>query len=82
MRAAYDAATGRVVLFGGSAANGTIFGDTWTWNGSTWTQQAPVTSPHPRWYASMAYDAATRNIVLFGGKRNPNPAFGDTWIWH
>ena len=28
---AYDAATGTVVLFGGGAPNGGVFGDTWTW---------------------------------------------------
>ena len=43
---AYDAATGTVVLFGG------VFGgshgeedDTWTWDGSTWTKQAPGDQP-------------------------------------
>src|SRR5690349_7463112 len=34
---AYDAATGDIVLFGGDSSQG-IVGDTWTWNGSTWTK--------------------------------------------
>src|SRR5207302_2463029 len=67
---AYDAATGTVVLFGG-AGNGTshdtTLGETWTWSGTTWTQQHPAASPPARTYASMAYDAATRTVVLFGG---------------
>ena len=39
-----DAATGTVVLFGGCNSSACLFDDTWTWNGSTWTKQAPATS--------------------------------------
>ena len=63
---AYDPATGTVVLFGGTG-HGALLGDTWTWNGTTWTQQTPATSPPARESASMAYDAATGTVVLFGG---------------
>ena len=39
---AYDRATGQLVLFGGAINSGkTTFGDTWTWNGTTWTQLSP-----------------------------------------
>jgi Galactose oxidase, central domain len=37
---AYDAATGNVVLFGGLGAT-RILGDTWVWDGTTWTKRAP-----------------------------------------
>jgi hypothetical protein len=73
---AYDAATGTVVLFGGFA-----FGDTWTWDGTTWTQQAPPAHPSARSAASMAYDAATGTVVLFGGSRQINGARAGTWTW-
>ena len=76
---AYDAATGNVVLFGGTARPGPL-GDTWTWDGSTWTKQAPATSPPARTGASMAYDAATGTVVLFGGDGRTGP-LGDTWTW-
>jgi hypothetical protein len=69
----YDAASGNIVLFGGIGSS--EFGDTWTWNGSTWTKQAPATSPPARDSAAMAYDATTGNVVLFGGDTN------DTWTW-
>ena len=75
---AYDAATGTAVLFGGVGGRLKIlkFADIWTWDGSTWTKQAPAASP-PAWGAAgMAYDAATHSVVLFGG---PN---GDTWTWN
>jgi len=42
----YDAATGTVVLFGGY--DGRYLRGTWTWNGSTWTKQAPATRPPAR----------------------------------
>lgn len=73
---AYDAATGKIVLFGGGT---TPQGDTWTWDGSTWTQQHPANSPSPRLGAGMAYDAATQSVVLFGG--NGGRRMNDTWIW-
>jgi hypothetical protein len=76
---AYDAATGDIVLFGGDSSQG-IFGDTWTWDGSTWTKQAPTAHPSARSRAAMAYDAATHDIVLFGGT-NLRATFGDTWTW-
>ena len=84
---AYDPTTQQVVLFGGmSLANigGTPFlGDTWTWNGSDWTQQHPANSPSTRMLASLAYDAASGQLVLFGGKHTPGmvPGLNDTWIW-
>ena len=81
---AYDAAARTVVLFGGfsgSAPTGHYLGDTWTWNGATWTQQHPAASPRARWEAALAYDAATGNTVLFGGS-SQTAYFGDTWTWH
>src|ERR1700728_4007926 len=37
---AYDFSTGQLVLFGGLGGSG-VFGDTWTWDGTNWTQQTP-----------------------------------------
>src|SRR5690349_19205522 len=79
---AYDAATGKVVLFGGVADRGFhVFNDTWLWDGTTWAKQAPKTSPPGREEASMAYDAATGTVVLFGGREN-GLAVNDTWVWN
>lgn len=79
---AYDEATGNMVLFGGTRTTHGVLNDTWTWNGSNWTEQWPETSPSPRKGASMTYDAATGNLVLFGGASRTNVEFGDTWIWN
>lgn len=42
----YDAERRRIVLFGGHAlgpenATADVFGDTWEWDGSSWTEAAP-----------------------------------------
>src|SRR5207247_2076587 len=74
----YDATHDEVVLFGGANENGALR-DTWTWDGTTWTQQHPATSPAGRVVMGMAYDAAHGDIVLFGGY-NGSDLF-DTWTW-
>jgi sugar lactone lactonase YvrE len=76
---AYDSAHGQVVLFGGAGASG-LLGDTWIWNGTTWTQQILATSPVARQNASMAYDAAAGQVVLFGGEALSG-ILDDTWTW-
>jgi hypothetical protein len=55
------ASGGTVVLFGGDTSNGlgdgtiTYFGDTWTWDGASWTQHN-VPGPSPRMGALMVAD--------------------------
>jgi uncharacterized protein (TIGR03437 family) len=76
---AYDAAHGQVVLFGGDGSqdfNGLPLNDTWVWDGDTWTQKSPQTSPPARAAHAMAYDAAHSQVVLFGGS-----FLNDTWVW-
>jgi hypothetical protein len=83
---AYDAAAGHLVLFGGIEANGQDqdLSDTWTWNGSTWTQQHPASHPPALWAGAMAYDAATSHVVLFGGIHgvSSNTLQSATWTWN
>ncbi len=77
---AYDAARDQVVLFGGNKdpAN-QFFDETWVWDGLTWTQKFPATSPSERQNHVMAYDAARGQVVLFGGY--DTQSLGDTWVW-
>jgi len=70
---AYDPNTGTVVMFGGSTQAGTNPTDTWTWDGVTWTQQSPATSPAGG--GGMAADQAG-NVVLFNGGTST------TWVWN
>ena len=70
-------ADGRILLFGGSTLTGpggtglpVEFNDTWVWNGSTWSQKFPTSSPPPRSRGSMAYDVSKNRLVLYGGTSN------------
>jgi hypothetical protein len=67
-----------VVLFGGFDEAGDPLGDTWVWNGTTWTPLDPPHSPSPRYGMAMVYDAARREVVLFGSQ---TPELTDTWTW-
>ena len=66
MGMAYDAARGEVVLFGGRRLR--LLDDTWTWDGTDWTERSPRhRSPSARDSMGMAYDAARGEVVMFGG---------------
>ena len=56
----------------------TTSADTWTWDGTTWTQQSPATSPPARAGATMEYFDG--QVVLFGGY-NGTSYLNDTWTW-
>jgi hypothetical protein len=86
---AYDPATHNLLLYGGlvfSDTGQTALGDTWSWDGSRWTELHPATSPPPLTAALMAYDPARRVVVLTGGETahasgtevSPNQT---TWTW-
>ena len=78
----YDSGKGRIVLFGGQAAdNATALNDTWEWDGENWTQYTDI-GPAPRSLHAMAYDSNRGRIVLFGGVANNHiTRFNDTWEW-
>ncbi len=75
----YDPSRNATVLFGGyTLENHDPLGDTWTWDGTDWTQLSTVSSPAKRAEGGMTYDAVRGAIVLFGGTNNSGP-LGDTW---
>ena len=81
---AYDSATSNMVLFGGvsGASNSVPLGDTWVWNGTTWAEQSPATSPPARApYNAVAYDPTTGDVVIFGGGTSSS-YLADTWVWN
>jgi hypothetical protein len=77
-------ANGNMVLFGGSqtdpSGNFRRLGDTWTWDGTTWTERQPESSPEPRCCFAMAYDPVRQQTVLFGGY-DDETYLDDTWTW-
>jgi hypothetical protein len=76
---AHDAVRKQLVLFGGGTGTYGTLGDTWVWNGSSWRQQHPSSSPPPRVNAHMTFDVAHGVMVLFGG--GPSGGLEDTWTW-
>lgn len=75
---AYDAARGLTVLFGGGNASTPRLGDTYEWDGSTWTKRVTAPSPPARTNHTMAYDIPRKKIVLTGGTGFIG---NDTWEW-
>jgi hypothetical protein len=60
-------------------------GDTWLWDGTTWTESS-ATGPSARSGAAMSFDSADNDTVLFGGETTPADSsspnlVGDTWTW-
>jgi hypothetical protein len=81
---AYDELHRVAVLFGGSDPSNTFkdFSDTWTFDGTTWTNRTLVGSPAARYDLRLAYDGQTRSVVLWGGQNDQTQtAFTDTWTW-
>jgi hypothetical protein len=80
---AYDPAHQIVVLYGGRVQGqeeGSTEGDTWTWDGTDWTQiDVGPGAPGKRSGAQLA--VAGNRVVLFGGRWYNVNYFGDAWTW-
>lgn len=66
----YDAARREVLVTGGSAGRT----DTWTWNGTTWTNRMPATSSPGGVEGCIGYDPVRQLVVLVSND-------ADTWEW-
>lgn len=81
----YDAQRQVIVLFGGYGNvvnnNSLFLNDTWTFNGTSWTQLNPANPPSRRDYASLSFDPVSLDSVLFSGQDETGAFPGDTWIW-
>jgi len=71
---AYDSQRRVVVLFGG-AGDDELYGDTWEWDGTSWTRRCDTgeCGPPPRRYHTMVYDSQRGVTVLFGGSADGEP---------
>jgi len=80
---AYDPEAGHVVLFGGDDGQSqasTLFGDTWAWDGTGWTQLATTNQgPGARTRPAMVH-LPDGGVLLHGGTVDTT-AKGDTWAW-
>ena len=79
----YDTEHDRFFAFGGSGGRGRTYGDTWQYDGTTWTN-LNVSGPAARQAHVMVFDPARKRTVVFGGMglsqagQRP-PLLGDTW---
>jgi hypothetical protein len=80
---AFDDASNQLILVSDQLSEGDQTEQTWTWDGSTWTQLSPNVNPPARGAPSLAYDpavASTGGLVLFGGYVG-SASESDTWVW-
>ena len=72
---AYDPVTKADLLFGGEPGGGPtpLFGDTWSWNGSSWTQLKPAHRPATG-AAYATFDEQLNALVLLDWE-------GNLWSW-
>jgi hypothetical protein len=75
----YDPARHVTLLFGGFG-DGALLGETWIWNGSTWSQRLPPVSPSARHGCAAAYDPSTERIFVFGGV-SADGETNELWAW-
>ncbi len=86
MAAAYDAAIGAIVAFGGAGPYGGTYSDTWIFNG-TWSELTNLTtSPGGVFQADAVYDASLGAVLLvdggYSGYSNQNATWEFVnWTW-
>jgi hypothetical protein len=76
-----DEATQSIVLFGGQLIGtaASALTDTWTWDGSDWTQQNPAQTPPAVVITSLAYDPLTHSVLA---TFDDTSAKTETWQWN
>lgn len=82
---AYDPVLKRTVTYGGNAGS-EFYRDTWTWNGTRWTEVTGKTAFY-RSLPAMFYDPTLRKVVMYGGigrreREGTGVRFGDTWSFN
>lgn len=89
----YDPASKRLILFGGAPATGhnlwtdqpaTRLDDTWAWDGQTWSELHPATSPPALYGARLVNDPSTGHLLLLGGAGDAPDRFlvqEGIWSW-
>jgi hypothetical protein len=71
---AYDNLTGTTLIFGGYCdSQPYLFGDLWTFNGTSWSQLNSSDTPPPMAYGAMAFDPLANETVLVGGFNRSSP---------
>lgn len=75
-----DRERNQTILFGGDSGNNGNLNDTWIWDGNTWTETAPESSPSTRFESNMVFDEEQNQIFLLAG-REGDTVLNDNWTW-
>jgi len=76
----YNPSLGQVVMFGGTPDPPQAFGDTWAWNGKTWTRLNFSSHPSSRWNSNLVFDLLNDGLFLVGGEMAEEEIGNDTWL--
>ncbi len=79
---AFDPASGKMLLFGGKDGGGNL-NDTWTFDGTAWTQLTPAGAlPGVRQYHHLVTRLDYGDVILCGGYNTTvSTNYLDTWRW-
>jgi hypothetical protein len=77
---AQDPIRKNVVLFGGISDNWVVQ-NSWTWDGTRWTQESPTTQPPPLYYTTGGWNPILKEVVVFGGGSEAVDQ-NTTWAWN
>ena len=83
---AFDEARGHILRYGGRKPVWP-YGptQTWTWDGTVWTQLSPAVDPGQLTNGVLVFDGARQQTVMFGGSRTSGsewePYVAETWVW-
>lgn len=77
---AYDKSRARLVTVGGRRRYGVYLQDTWTFDGTTWTEARPAHAPPGRSMGVLTEDPGRARLVLFGGSTDSGDR-RDLWEW-
>jgi N-acetylneuraminic acid mutarotase len=82
----YDGKLKKTVMFGGYSANGSYLNETWTWDGTNFTQvrTKSADAPNNRGLMAMWYDSNLEKTIVYGGigRANLNESitrYSDMW---
>lgn len=80
---AFDASSDQLVLVGPFLGTSATDEETWSFDGTNWSELAPLTSPPALSGAGMAYDPDTNGLIMFGGApvTEGAEASSDTWAF-
>ena len=70
-----------IAFSSGSDATGTVFTDTWEYDGAAWSRAQPASRPPPEFRRAMAFDSSRQRVVLLQGTRAPTTWEYDGATW-